>query len=66
MYQKDTFPFFKYLQPKRLAELLISLPENCVVSTNRLGNLAIWEQKSDEMKFIGYIEFISNGEIEYR
>lgn len=65
MHRKDEFQIFKYLPAKRVAELLSTLPEDCFVAHNEVGNLAIFKEAGDGFEFIGWIDFLFDGEIKY-
>jgi len=52
----------KYLSKEKIIELLESLPENSILSPNKVGNLAIFDNEKD-CNFIGFIDFLHDGEI---
>lgn len=56
---------FKFLDTKKLADILDKLPAGSVARVNAVGNLAIYKRDGDELSFIGFIDFIGEGEIEY-
>ena len=51
----------KVLEVRRLSDLLDQLPEGTKVCTNNVGNLCIL---SAEGQHLGFIDFVSHGEIE--
>lgn len=60
----DGDPSFKFLDPKRLSELLLELPPNTVVAVNRVGNIAVCTREGDEFQYAGYIDFLFDGSVE--
>lgn len=53
---------FKFLDPKKLAAALGEVPDGCVVSVNGVGNLAVHSKAGDSFEFVGFIDFVGDGE----
>jgi len=51
----------KWLEPRRLAELLLQLPEGTQVCVNQIGNLFIADENG---KPYGFIDFSGAGSVE--
>lgn len=51
----------KYLEVKRLIELLSTLDPDYRVHPNRVGNLAITDANDN---YLGFVDFLAKGEIE--
>ena len=54
---------YKWLPPHHLAHLLLTLPEDCKVVVNRLGNLTVMDA---DHTYWGFIDFNCEGTIERR
>ena len=52
---------YKWLSPHHLAQLLLTLPEDCKVVANRVGNLAVMNA---DYTYRGFIDFNLEGTIE--
>ena len=51
----------KYLTKERIIELLKDIPDGAILSPNAIGNTAVFNN-AEKCKFIGYIDFLLEGE----
>lgn len=58
----------KYLKVSKIIELLKELPIDSVITPNAVGNLTIYKENEleyNELEYVGFIDFLLEGDIEY-